>query len=453
MSNPELRRNLWLEITPHRLLAMPLLLLLVFLAVFAMSDSRPLEALSWTGLSGFALLTLLWGSGLAANAYTEELTEKTWDWQRLSTLTPWRMTWGKLLGATAFAWVGGLLCLAVFIATAPADRFRAPLQLALTLVLLALMLHAMALAAAVHLSRRNPIPRQRGSVGLVGLVLMVLLALLGRFPFLFTGAPTAAPVQWYGLSLDGDRFVLLSVAFFALWAVVAAYRTLCQALAVRTAPTLWLAFIACAAFYTAGLIETSVRLSRIQALLFCALGWSLALSYLMLLTEPGGPVLVRRLWAKAALGQWRRLAEELPCWLPSALVALVCALALIGVHPGSALALPGHWHLLPLTLVLLLLRDAGLLMFFSCAPSPKRALGSTLVYILVLNAILPSMLHELGFDSAAALIFPPRADSAALQVSLALLQTGLIWALAWRRIGQRLSYTRQPDRAATEHSN
>jgi pimeloyl-ACP methyl ester carboxylesterase len=57
----------------------------------------------------FGVLTILWGTRLAANSILDEMADKTWDWQRLSILSPWTMTWGKLFGATAFAWYGGLV--------------------------------------------------------------------------------------------------------------------------------------------------------------------------------------------------------------------------------------------------------------------------------------------------------------------------------------------------------
>ena len=127
--NPELRRNLWLEITTHRLLAMPVVLGLAFLALAAIDKPNAAEHVGWLGLGGFVVLTMFWGARLAGNSIIDEITDKTWDWQRLSTLAPWTMTWGKLFGATVFAWYGGLTCLGVFLATPMAAK---PLTIANT---------------------------------------------------------------------------------------------------------------------------------------------------------------------------------------------------------------------------------------------------------------------------------------------------------------------------------
>jgi len=106
--NPELRRNLWLELTPHRLIAAPVVLLLVLLLVSS-RDERPWPAVYSTASVILVLLVHFWGTRKAAEGVTEEVRERTWDWQRLSSLGPWSMTWGKLAGTAAFPWYGALL--------------------------------------------------------------------------------------------------------------------------------------------------------------------------------------------------------------------------------------------------------------------------------------------------------------------------------------------------------
>ena len=450
MINPELRRNLWIEITPHRLLAMPLVLLLVFLVVFAITDNNKVEALNWAGLVGFGLLTMVWGTGLAANSFVDELVEKTWDWQRLSTLQPWAMTWGKLLGSTIFAWYGGLLCLAVFVATAGLGPFGPPAELALTLVCVAVLLQALMLAVTAHASTQNQ-RKQRSFLRLIGIFLTVTL--LGLFLFSVfdrSGSNVAASIQWYGFESDRGRFLLVSSAVFMLWAVVGVYRTLCQALAVRTTPVVWLAFIAFGAFYTTGFVPSASELPFVQVLLISVLIWSVSLTYLMLFSESTGPVTVRRVLRKFDLAQWRRAAEELPCWPPSLIMAAVCAVLLMlgnltglsNVTAGQQMPILGAT--MPLSLVLLLVRDAGMLMFFNAAAKPKRVIGSCLLYILVLNMILPATLHAIGLEWLAKLVFPlaPQSDGW-IGVAAALLQAVVAWLLAGSRINQRLVMVRR----------
>ena len=62
--NPEFRRYCWLELTPHRLIAAPVIAGLI-LALVAASSHYSTEALAMTGLGGFVACALLYGGYLA----------------------------------------------------------------------------------------------------------------------------------------------------------------------------------------------------------------------------------------------------------------------------------------------------------------------------------------------------------------------------------------------------
>ena len=441
MMNPELRRNLWLEITPHRLLAMPVVLGLAFLALSAINRENAIETVSWTALAGFGVLTILWGTRLAANSILDEMADKTWDWQRLSILSPWTMTWGKLLGATAFAWYGGLVCLAVFLATAQATSIASPAKVALIALLLAVMLQASGIAAALHISRKG-VPQHRRSVGF-----LVIIVVLYVVPFVMTqGIESAKPVSWYGMTFDGANFSLVSAALFAVWAVTGAWRAMCQGLAVRTTPLLWLLFLLCVSVYSAGFAGIGSGFSALHAVLLSLMLWSLGLTYMMLFTEPTSPVVVRRVLRKLDLKQWRRAAEEVPCWPLTWLVAAGSAIAFAllgaGAEPSTFLR---EWASTPIPLTLLAARDAGLLMLFLAAPNPKRAEATTLVYMLVLYWVLPGLLYAVDLAVVANLVLPLGSGNTWLQIPVALAQAVVVWWFAWQRVGQRLASTRRAD--------
>src|SRR6185503_1115996 len=92
--NPELRRNLWLELTLHRMLALPVALALLFMLVGALNENprEPLAVAAATLFVAFAL----WGGVHCADAVSGEARGRTWDGQRMSSIEPWAMTWGKL---------------------------------------------------------------------------------------------------------------------------------------------------------------------------------------------------------------------------------------------------------------------------------------------------------------------------------------------------------------------
>ena len=85
--NPEFRRQLWLGFSPTRLVVLPLLLLACFAAAYltvnVTATARAASTLAVTGAALFAVL--VWGMGTfaAGASVTDEVTDRTWDQQRL----------------------------------------------------------------------------------------------------------------------------------------------------------------------------------------------------------------------------------------------------------------------------------------------------------------------------------------------------------------------------------
>ena len=111
--NPELQRNVWLELSPTRLAVMPMVIGLI---VTVASLGSGLRAVGETASFLFITIAVVWGGFKAARTVTDEVRDRTWDAQRMSGLSPWAMTFGKLVGATIYCWYGGLITLAIFAA-------------------------------------------------------------------------------------------------------------------------------------------------------------------------------------------------------------------------------------------------------------------------------------------------------------------------------------------------
>ena len=153
--NPEFQRNLWLEAGPRRLAWTGVVLAALYGSVLLLARDHAVWALGGAGAAVFVASSLIWGARAAGGAVAEEVRQRTWDFQRLSALTPWEMAWGKLFGATLAQWFGGAICLPfilapVWIAQGP----RGALTYAVILVALGVF------AAIVNLQvREAPIPR------------------------------------------------------------------------------------------------------------------------------------------------------------------------------------------------------------------------------------------------------------------------------------------------------
>ncbi len=249
--NPELRRHLWLEFSAHRLIATPVLIALVALLVLALSDGSALKAIAIAGGYGFLVLVMLWGTHNAAESVLEEVRNRTWDTQRMSSIAPWTMTWGKLAGATAFTWYGGAICLALFVFAGVGRLDIAVLKTAGVMLAGSLLLHALALNMGLIGAPRAVSQRTPGGFVFVLLVFTLL------FPSIGLVTESKGLVSWWAWRIPHMDFVLVSLVVFAVWATFGAYRSMCGELQSRTLPWALPAFLAFMALYLAGFLASS----------------------------------------------------------------------------------------------------------------------------------------------------------------------------------------------------
>lgn len=426
--NPELRRNLWMELTRHRLIGMPTVLLLVF-ALFATGEARDWRPGAFSSaVFLFVLLAHFWGTRLASESVSDEVRERTWDWQRLSALTPWQMTWGKLLGATAFTWYGAAICVVVlFVASWPEIGPAIAAWLAIALAGSAVALHGAAMTASLQASRKDSRLGHR-----IGALMFIPLALVTMGAFLFPGWHEARELQWHGRSWNLLRFSAASALAFALWAVLAAYREMCRELKARTLPWALPAFIFFLAFYGAGFAPPQA--SSTMAFLFAGLVASLALMYYTLFADVTNLMLARRIATHAGAGDWRRVLEELPLWIWPLLLAVVfAALASRTVTTDFSIARWRSLGLFPVAVALLAVRDAGLLAFFALGRRARRVEAATLLYIVLLWWVIPGLLFAMGLTAIATFVLPFGYLDGWQATLIAAVHAAIAWSLVgWR---------------------
>jgi hypothetical protein len=429
--NPEFRRNLWLELTLHRLVAMPAVLALVLALVYAASDEGAANVAMGAAVIAGALLGI-WGSRNAVECVAEEVRARTWDGQRMSAIGPWAMTWGKLLGTTAFAWYGGLIALAVLLAVAPEGWARSPLRLAALLAASGLLLQAVACLGGLAVARKGY--ARRGASGGWALILILFVFGPGMLGF-FSDA--ARPVQWWGGRFAFDAFLLGSVSVFAAWAVFGVYRSMAAELQVRTLPWAFAAFILFLTAYFAGfwVHGGESALGARNAILVWGLLMAAALTYLQLFGESTGVIVFRRVQVRLQRGEWRRALEEMPCWPVGVVLAglfAVLGALLLEVPPRAGSPLHGLAGA-PLALFLLLARDAAIFLVFAFARQPRRAEAATLFYLVMLYGILPGLLVASDLEGLAQLVLPPVLAAPGKAAAIAAAHAAIACALvAWR---------------------
>jgi hypothetical protein len=400
--NPELRRNLWLELTTHRLVAMPAVLFLLFVLFASRDVSNWQRLVLSTATALFIVVVHLWGTYKAAESVTDEVRDRTWDWQRLSALDPWRMTWGKLAGATALSWYGALLC-AVAMAIALLGGGERPnfLIFLCGLVASGVALHGAALAASLQASRKSSKLGHR-----MGLFFVLPVAAMALIAIASPSQLRVETIDWYGHHFESMRFYSAVAVVLALWAVLAAYREMAVELKLRLLPWAYPAFAVFVAFFFAGYGQVPANTGTTLAL--SGLLVSLALTYYGLFADVTTAMRLRRIATHWKARQWRRVIEELPLWVTTLLVALPFALRsaqiLVDVPPLSLV--PKAAALYPVAVLLLVVRDCAIYVFFALSSRPRGPEGVTLLYIALASWILPAVLAVAGLGAAAQLLMP-----------------------------------------------
>ena len=430
--NPEFRRNLWLELTPYRLVGMPMILgALLFLAYLL--DGRQYSAgVARTALILFSLLAFLWGTRLASEALITEIREHTWDSQRMSVIGPWSMTWGKLLGSTIYPWYGALICLLVYLTSKPALGLSV-IETAVLMVGSGLLGQAIGLLSSLQAIRKSQRYGRFQTTAFLALGAGCAVALL-NWPF-----SASSDVVWYGRAFPDDRFVLISLVVFLGWTVLAIYRLIRAELQLESLPWAWGLFTLFLMGYVAGFLgEGSWQVGQDLSLqrLLSAFLITLALAYAAAFSERKDPVALRRLLQYFGRREWLRTLQLFPLWLSTLpFILLTCAvLVAVEVSTGSGasvnLAVPA------VAMLLFLLRDFGLLLFLNLARSPKRADMLTMLFLILLYGVIPMILAALGFDRMTELFRPMPGVLAEIILPAALCQAVvMLWLTVrrWRR--------------------
>jgi hypothetical protein len=405
---------------------MPVILAGLFFLAYESDGGRLRDATATVALGVFAALTWLWGAHLASESVLAEVRGRTWDWQRMSALRPWTLAWGKLVGATAYPWYGGALCLGVYALAQPKSDVSKGWVAAL-FVVGGILAQAGALLAALHAaSRGRLLGRAQSGAYLV-------FGFFGLYPILM-GAMSAKRLEWYGLATSTLEFAVCSLVAFSAFAVAGVWVRIRRELRVRTLPVVWPAFVLFLMVWTGGFPDTGAH-PRAAGALLAAFGVAVLLAWGAAIADRKDPVALRRLARAVTERRWRRCAEELPPWLV-ALPLVVAAWAPLFVRPQLLEGLAGD-HELRWTItavVLFLLRDFALLVYLNLGARPKRADLFALVVFLVGYLLVPLVLSAGGAKPLAALFFPDpeRGPLSAMGALFQVVVAGRLLATRWR---------------------
>jgi hypothetical protein len=440
LNNPELIRNVWLELTRHRLIVTPLVLLLVFGTQIDESGLlASLNLMSSIAIVIFTFATILWSIGLAYNSLAEEVRQKTWDWQRVSAMNPWDMVWGKILGSTSFAWYIGLPCLAV-VAFSSERRviwflhFDKVYTVTL-LVITALAAQGFGLLSALVAYKNNLILKKAN--GFVFIFIILAWYLIGINP------KFSDTVYWFGHIVAGRYFLLLSLVLFTFWIWLACYRLMQQALTIKCKPWAAALFAVFLSIYLAGK-EAISTIEVTDKLLLFGFFISGLITYFGAWSEQASIITIKRIVLLIKQNQLPRALEETPYFVITLVLTLLCLMGLLSLYsPHYSTGISGKYieninvKMELAVLFLLMLRDIGILIYCSLRAKTDRTRTTAIFYIALLDLLLPLVLPRqlVGF------VFPFQMSGKAVEwgIVIALIHVSVVYLLIRRRLNT-LSY-------------
>ncbi len=248
LNNPELRRNLRIELSSKRLVTATIITTVFALIVLpSLTERRPAFGSAYITLYLTAILwsqriTLTLGGAISCwRAVRRERELNTFDYQRITRLSPLELAIGKLFGAPALAYFVTLCLVPPAVISAAGSSGVAVEFLARSYVLLftgALVIHAFALMISTI--------SDKGGMS-SGLLLLTLLQVLPVIGWLFvldarSSAPSAgaaSPLSFYGIAFPAT-FLWTSLELgFAAWFLLAVVRNIKLGLEAMQLFTVW----------------------------------------------------------------------------------------------------------------------------------------------------------------------------------------------------------------------
>ncbi|MDR2688592.1 MAG: hypothetical protein LBB76_02395 [Azoarcus sp.] len=394
--NPEFRRNVLCEFSASRLLVDPLLIGLT-LAVMVSSESDVKGIVIGISQIGFIFLTVIWGARQAGKAFSREFAEGTWDGQRMSGLTPWQMTWGKLLGSTLNAWYDGAIMMALFlIAVSIKENLYIAVLGALGWIGFAVAIHVINMIQILF--NRDRLVQQRRLSSLIVFAILLFGWGVGSFAYDTDVFTLVQKIHWWGIEFSGAFFAVASVLAMSAWAVTALWQAMRRELLERNHPGWWLAFLLFWLFWAMGLLVRPDASSKSWPLFFlaCALvAWGSVYPPLLISRKDPG------YWLHLFTAWQRRdralLLHLFPNWITSIALGLILSLvaelsATVLQSDRSSLSFPAMLLSSPLVLIPFVIRDVAIVLWFNLAPRAKAPDGAALVVLAVLYLLIPLLL-------------------------------------------------------------
>jgi hypothetical protein len=458
--NPELRRYAWLELTPFTLMMVPGVFALI--TIIMAQTKNPAESIANAALVGLGLVLCLMGGFRALSSVTGEVQRRTWDFQRMSGLSPARLVFGKVFGAPILAWYAAAWLLGIYVIAALMSAGSIKWLLIVSLLATAVMIHALCVSASALFAKFSASAGERASrIQRVFVVILLFSAgsTAASLIFALTAEEKAGSFRWYGTDFASAKFfIACTCILLALWAMIAAWRVLALQLRASAMPWMWPAFALFCALWFGGLSTSVSALAQAQVFLII-MGVVLAsASYVCAIFLLPYDLVTHERFARArekGLKDWPR---RYPAWL--LYLALALGMGVLSYILHLSLGIDGmgfgtevgnksggsysrNAGVFGLWLALLATRDIAFLVNFLITPKLSNAFAKALTIYVVLFWLLPFVVSTTGLTKVAAFLMGfhgERFSASVLVIAIhAALAVGVLFVRWPRRVASSAS--------------
>ena len=441
--NPEFAKNIWLEFSLQRLIALPAIVLLIVFAVFSQTNDidEGMKSLHYVSMAGFIIIGLLWGIKTSSDAILDEYNDKTWDWQKMSLIGPWKLTIGKLFGSTIYNWYGALICWILFmISGGYMSTWEMEFKTGILMIISMIATHGLMILISVQMVKKAD-GRTKLKSNRIFIAGIIFLGFVGN---IFSVALTESVsnsnnISWYGLNDNIQNLIILSSVFYTMWIVAGVYRSMRAELQFSDAPTWWILFIVSNTIFQFGLIATNPEMNFAFKL---ATGFgfmfvqTLFITYILALTEPKDIVNFKLLIQSFQNKDFNLLFQNISLWtltlqmvfIAGFLAVLFCS---IGIQISSNIDIldkikelnPNYLFIYLIAIFGFIIRDMGMLLYLNLSRTAKRADAAMIIYLIILYGLLPLLTMGSGIG---VMFYPDFKANIIAMVAFPLIEAGVV---------------------------
>lgn len=448
-SNPEFQRNLWQELTKHRLIGGIIILSILAWLNYASGKSNTFYWITFG-------IICIWGIKAASESIQEECQHGTWDYQRMSTVSPFGFTWGKLLGSTSYTWYLAGICLVYFVGLGL--YLDEPLHLLINQYFIFMLCGLAGQYIALTFSL-NAIQFGRDKQYSFRYFMTAFIMVSIFCTMLTTALNHEGQIEWYHMAINTYPFLLIFAGLVLGWSVLGAYRLIQTEFQYKLLPYAWTGFCLFWILYMTGFdqldlsqtvlsnLSEDLKSSSVFSRVYVAFLTSSLLVYISLFSERYQIVNYRKILSLFLEKKYTEILFHLPRWIIASAFFIVLYVLVI-FFGNIEIALNTNIDSIDNTKVViqgfvfgtsavfLTIRDILLIHFFYFSDNPKRAALSTILYMVLLYFVIPSLLVAINAKMLSGMFLPSPKNLDLVGWTGLSFQIALLAWLVWRRFAR-----------------